>query len=132
LQKSNHNETEVQAVLQKLKKKIINYQSKKNDSTLILMKFEDERTISRVSKYLENQNQLKKEQLQSVLNYVSDKRHAKTSLSCIILVKKRMSIVEFVPIALPKKTSKDNTSLASAIVTLLQSENLNSRHTKQD
>jgi hypothetical protein len=35
--------------------------------------------------------------------------------------------VEFVPIALPKKTSKDNTSLASAIVTLLQSENLNSR-----
>jgi ATP-dependent DNA helicase RecQ len=38
--KSNHNETEVQAVLQKLKgKEIINYQSKNNDSTLILMKF---------------------------------------------------------------------------------------------
>jgi hypothetical protein len=33
---------------------------KNNDSTLILMKFEDERTISRVSKYLENQNQLKR------------------------------------------------------------------------
>jgi hypothetical protein len=42
------------------RKEIINYQSKNNDSTLILMKFEDERTISRVSKYLENQNQLKK------------------------------------------------------------------------
>jgi ATP-dependent DNA helicase RecQ len=37
-----------------------------------------------------------------------------------------MSIVEFVPIALPKKQAKDNT-LSSAIVTLLQSENLNSR-----
>jgi serine phosphatase RsbU (regulator of sigma subunit) len=35
---------QVQAVLQKLKK-IINYQSKNNDSTLILMKFEDERTV---------------------------------------------------------------------------------------
>jgi hypothetical protein len=37
--KSNHNETEVQAVLQKLKKKRDYYQSKNNDSTLILMKF---------------------------------------------------------------------------------------------
>jgi ATP-dependent DNA helicase RecQ len=46
--------------LQKLKgKEIINYQSKNNDSTLILMKFEKMKE-QWVSKYLENQNQLKK------------------------------------------------------------------------
>jgi ATP-dependent DNA helicase RecQ len=55
-----------------------------------------------------------------------DKRHAKTSLSCIILKKTDVDC-GICSIALPKKTSKDNTSLASAIVTLLQSENLNSR-----
>jgi ATP-dependent DNA helicase RecQ len=43
--KSNHNETEVQAVLQKLKEKRLSIPIKNNDSTLILMKFEDERTI---------------------------------------------------------------------------------------
>ena len=74
--KSNHKEAEIQTVLHKLKgKEIIEYHSKNNDSTLIFNEVrEDERTISRVSKYLENQNQLKKEQLQSVLNYITEKK----------------------------------------------------------
>ena len=39
-----------------------------------------------------------------------------------------MLIVEFVPFALPKKRKKkDNTSLSKDIITLLQSEELNSR-----
>jgi ATP-dependent DNA helicase RecQ len=48
------------AVLHKLKKDI-DYQSKNNDASLVFNEIrEDERTISRVSKYLENQNQLKR------------------------------------------------------------------------
>jgi ATP-dependent DNA helicase RecQ len=65
--------------LQKLKERDYQYQSKNNDSTLILMKFEDERTISRVSKYLENQNQLKKGTTSICFELCFDKRHAKTS-----------------------------------------------------
>ena len=128
--KSNHNETEVQAVLQKLKaKEIINYQSKNNDSTLIFNEVrEDERTISRVSKYLENQNQLKKEQLQSVLNYVSDKKACKNKLILLYFGEKTDVDCGICSYCITKKNKqKDNTSLASAIVTLLQSENLNSR-----
>ena len=128
--KSNHNETEVQAVLQKLKgKEIINYQSKNNDSTLIFNEVrEDERTISRVSKYLENQNQLKKEQLQSVLNYVSDKKACKNKLILHYFGEKTDVDCGICSYCITKKNKqKDNTSLASAIVTLLQSENLNSR-----
>ncbi|MFV8364199.1 ATP-dependent DNA helicase RecQ [Flavobacterium sp. ZT3P35] len=128
--KSNHNETEIQTVLQKLKtKEIINYQSKNNDSTLIFNEVrEDERTISRVSKYLENQNQLKKEQLQSVLNYVSDKKACKNKLILHYFGEKTDVDCGICSYCITKKNKqKDNTSLASAIVTLLQSENLNSR-----
>ena len=61
--KSKHSDSEVQAVLEKLYQKgIIEYRSKNNDTTLIFNEIrEDDRTINRVSKYLENQNQLKKE-----------------------------------------------------------------------
>jgi ATP-dependent DNA helicase RecQ len=128
--KSNHKEAEIQAVLNKLKgKDIIEYHSKNNDSTLIFNEVrEDERTISRVSKYLENQNQLKKEQLQSVLNYVSDKKACKNKLILHYFGEKTDVDCGICSYCITKKNKqKDNTSLASAIVTLLQSENLNSR-----
>jgi ATP-dependent DNA helicase RecQ len=44
------------------------------------MKSEDDRTINRVSKYLENQNQLKVAQLKSVLNYVENKTDCKSKI----------------------------------------------------
>ena len=63
--KSKHNEAEIQTVLEKLKDNgIIDYHSKNNDTTLIFNEIrEDERTINRIAKYLENQNKLKKEHL---------------------------------------------------------------------
>ena len=128
--KSNHNEAEIQAVLQKLKtKEIINYQSKNNDSTLIFNEVrEDERTISRVSKYLENQNQLKMEQLQSVLNYISNKKVCKNKLILLYFGEKAAFDCGICSFCITKKNKqKDNTSLATAIVNLLKSENLNSR-----
>src|SRR5699024_3999874 len=80
--KSHHSESEILAVLHKLKdKEIIEYHSKNNDATLIFNEIrEDERTISKVSKYLVRQNELKKEQLQSVLNYVKEKNSCKTNM----------------------------------------------------
>jgi ATP-dependent DNA helicase RecQ len=50
-----------QVPVYKLKRKdIIDYQSKNNDASLIFNEIRGERTISRVSKYLENQNQQKR------------------------------------------------------------------------
>lgn len=80
--KSNSDEKQVQAVLQKLKsKEIVDYQALHNDASLVFNEVrEDERTINRVSKFLENQNELKKSQLQSVLHYVNDQKNCKTRL----------------------------------------------------
>ena len=69
-------------VLQKLKEKdIIEYQAKNNDASILFNEIrEDERTINRVAKYLERQNQLKKSQLQSVLHYIKEKQTCKNRL----------------------------------------------------
>ncbi|WP_338647774.1 ATP-dependent DNA helicase RecQ [Flavobacterium sp. KS-LB2] len=128
--KSNHKETEIQAVLHKLKEKeIIEYHSKNNDSTLIFNEVrEDERTISRVSKYLENQNQLKKEQLQSVLNYIAEKKVCKNKLILNYFGEKTDVDCGICSFCITKKNKKkDSTSLSEAIISLLQSEDLNSR-----
>ena len=80
--KSNHNETEVNLLLQKLKEKnIIEMKAKNNDATITFNEVrEDERTINRVSKYLEAQNKLKTEQLRSVLHYCQDQKTCKSKV----------------------------------------------------
>ena len=128
--KSNHKESEIQAVLHKLKEKeIIEYHSKNNDSTLIFNEVrEDERTISRVSKYLENQNQLKKEQLQSVLNYIAEKKVCKSKLILSYFGEKAAFDCGICMFCITKKKKKiDSTSLSAAIISLLELEDLTSR-----
>lgn len=80
--KSNHAENEVSQILQHLRdKEIISYTAKNNDAVLVFNEIrEDEKTINRVAKYLEHQNQLKTTQLESVLQYVSDTTHCKRAL----------------------------------------------------
>jgi ATP-dependent DNA helicase RecQ len=80
--KSNRSEAQVTAVLEKLKEKeIIEYKSKNNDATILFNEVrEDDLTINRVSKYLEKQNQLKKEQLMSVLHYIKENKTCKNRL----------------------------------------------------
>ena len=89
---------------------------------------EDERTISRVSKYLENQNQLKKEQLHSVLNYISEKKVCKNKLILRYFGEKTDVDCGICSYCITKKNKKKNSaSLSKEIITLLQSEDLNSR-----
>ena len=60
---------------------IIDYFSQKNESKITFLEVrEDDRTINRVSKHLEKQNLVKKNQLQSVVNYVSNKDTCKSKL----------------------------------------------------
>ena len=128
--KSNHKEAEIQAVLHKLKgKDIIEYHSKNNDSILIFNEIrEDERTISRVSKNLENKKKKKKEQLHSVLNYISEKKVCKNKLILRYFGEKTDVDCGICSYCITKKNKKKNSaSLSAAIITLLQSEDLNSR-----
>lgn len=80
--KSQHTEEQVSAVLEKLREKeIIEYKSKNNDATILFNEVrEDDLTINRVSKYLEKQNQQKKEQLDSVLYYIKENKTCKNRL----------------------------------------------------
>jgi ATP-dependent DNA helicase RecQ len=128
--KSNHATNEIQAVLHKLKEKdIIEYHSKNNDATLIFNEVrEDERTISRVSKYLEKQNELKKEQLKAVLFYVNEKKVCKSKLILDYFGEKTNVDCGICSYCITKKNRKvDITSLSKEIITLLQTEDLNSR-----
>lgn len=80
--KSNSEENKVLAILHKLhEKQIIELHAKNNDATITFNEVrEDERTISRVAKYLEAQNKLKTEQLKSVLHYIKEENVCKNKL----------------------------------------------------
>jgi ATP-dependent DNA helicase RecQ len=128
--KSNRSETEVQAVLHKLKEKnIVDYHSKNNDATLIFNEIrEDERTINRVSKYLENQNQLKKEQFRSVLHYINEKTTCKSKLILSYFGEKASEDCGICSYCITKKNKKtDIPKLSKDIISLLKTEDLNSR-----
>lgn len=80
--KSETDETAVNALLHQLMEKgIVKYHAKSNDTRLIFNVIrEDERTINGISKYLELQNNLKKEQVKSVLEFVKDTENCKSKL----------------------------------------------------
>jgi ATP-dependent DNA helicase RecQ len=128
--KSKHTENQVLAVLHKLKEKdIIDYQSKNNDTSLVFNEIrEDERTISRVSKYLENQNQLKKEQLNSVIQYIREEKVCKSKLILDYFGEKTTVDCGICSYCITKKNKKkDNFTLSKEIIALLTFEELNSR-----
>ena len=128
--KSHHSEAETLAVLHKLKdKEIIEYHSKNNDATLIFNEIrEDERTISKVSKYLARQNDLKKEQLQSVLNYVREKNICKSKMILDYFGEKATVNCGICSYCITQtKPKKDYNALSKKIITLLKEEDLNSR-----
>jgi hypothetical protein len=122
--------TNITKIIVKLKEKeIIDYHSKNNDATLIFNEVrEDDRTINRVSKHLENQNQLKKEQLQSVIQYISEKKVCKNKLILNYFGEKTTVDCGVCSFCITKKIKKKEVSvLSTAIITLLQAEDLNSR-----
>ncbi|MFC6877821.1 RecQ family ATP-dependent DNA helicase [Flavobacterium myungsuense] len=128
--KSNHSENEILAVLNKLKEKeIIDYHSKNNDATLVFNEVrEDERTINRVSKYLERQNNLKKEQLDAVLHYIQEKNVCRSKLILNYFGEKTDSDCGVCSYCIAKNSKKRNTTTTTeAIIILLNKGDLNSR-----
>ena len=132
--KSNHTPKEVQAVLHKLNEKnIIEYHAKNNDASILFNEIrEDERTINRVAKYLERQNQLKKDQLQSVIQYINQNQICKNRLILDYFGEKSATDCGICSFCIgKKKKEKNGNSLSSNILSLLQKEDLNSREIQE-
>lgn len=128
--KSHHTEEQVSVVLEKLKEKeIIDYKSKNNDATILFNEVrEDDLTINRVSKYLEKQNQLKKEQLLSVLHYIKENKTCKNRLILDYFgeeTKENCGVCSYCITQKGKITEAD--SIADKILHLLKSAALTSR-----
>jgi ATP-dependent DNA helicase RecQ len=127
--KSNRSESEVNQLLQKLhEKEIISYQAKNNDAVLVFNEIrEDEKTINRVAKYLEHQNQLKIDQLHSVLNYVNDTSHCKSQLLVSYFGEKDTTACGICSYCIGGSKPTDITSTTKKILELLKTSDLNSR-----
>ncbi|MEC4005526.1 ATP-dependent DNA helicase RecQ [Flavobacterium sp. SUN052] len=128
--KSNASENQVLALLHKLnEKEIIELHAKNNDAIITFNEIrEDERTINRVAKYLEAQNELKTKQLQSVLHYIKESKICKNKLLLDYfgeIVKENCGVCSY---CISKNKSKiDSSTLSDKIISLLNIQELNSR-----
>ena len=128
--KSNTPENQILAILHKLSEKgIIELNAKNNDASITFNEVrEDDRTINRVSKYLEAQNLLKTNQLKSVLHYIKEDAKCKSKLLLEYfgeVVTKDCGICSY---CISKNNNKtDFVVLTEKIIGLLKIQDLNSR-----
>lgn len=128
--KSNSTEEQVSKLLQKLHdKNIISYYAKNNDAVLILNEIrEDEKTVNRVAKYLENQNNLKVAQLQSVLYYINEKRICRSRLILSYFGEGKSHECGICSYCIASKNkASDKNLVAEKIIGLLKIKDLDSR-----
>jgi ATP-dependent DNA helicase RecQ len=127
--KSNRNETEVGQLFEKLKEKsIIDYHAKSNDAVLTFNEIrEDEMTINRVAKYLENQNQLKIGQLKSVLHYAAEKNQCKSKLLLAYFGETAGKDCGICSYCIGKHKKTDALAMTKKIIHLLKDSDLSSR-----
>ena len=127
--KAGTTEKEVEQLLSTLKsKEIIEYTAKSNDSTLTLNEIrEDEKTINRVSKHLEVQNTLKKQQFHSVLDYIKEKQQCKSTFLLNYFGESESHNCGICSYCITAIKPTDNATIAKKIVALLEKEALNSR-----
>ena len=128
--KTNCEETVILTTLEKLKNlEIIDYHKKNNDATINFNEVrEDERTINRVSKYLEIQNKQKIAQFESVLHYINEKKVCKSKLILDYFGEKTEANCGICSFCISKKKKSINThSISNKIIGLLKIQELNSR-----
>ena len=128
--KANCNEQLIHSILEKLQERgIIDYHKKNNDASIIFNEVrEDERTINRVSKYLENQNKQKVAQFESVLHYINEKKVCKSKLILDYFGEKTETDCGICSYCISKKKKPVDSSLISEkIIGLLKIQELNSR-----
>ncbi len=128
--KSNSTEAIVSTILFKLKEKeIIDYKAKNNDVTIIFNEIrDDDRTINKVAKFLENQNNLKKSNFQAVLDYVNDKDHCKSRQILAYFGERDSKDCGICSFCITKTNKKvDQKTLSDKIIQLLNIQEMSSR-----
>jgi ATP-dependent DNA helicase RecQ len=128
--KSNSDESQVLAILHKLNEKgIIVLHAKNNDASITFNEVrEDDRTINRVAKYLEAQNELKTNQLQSVLHYIKQDSQCRSKLLLNYFGEKTNEDCGVCSYCISKNKKQVSTqTIAFEIIELLKKEELNSR-----
>lgn len=110
-------------------KQIIELHAKSNDAKITFNEIrEDDKTINRVAKYLESQNKLKEVQLQSVFEYIHNENQCRTSQILDYFGEAPSADCGICSYCIQTKTpKKDILSLTNDILSLLASEDLNSR-----
>ena len=126
--KSNTSEAAVEKVIDQLaESQCILLHAKNNDSSITFNEVrEDDLTINRVAKFLAHQNQLKQDQFQSVIDYISNEDSCKNKLLLAYFEEITEEDCGICSYCFSKKKSnpKKNTEL---ILQLLQKDNLSSR-----
>ena len=128
--KSSTEESVILAILEKLESiNIIDYHKKSNDSSITFLEIrEDERTINRVSKYLEKQNKQKVAQFESVLKYINEKESCKSQLILDYFGEKSDIECGICSYCIAKKKKPENPTLITHQITeLLKIQDLSSR-----
>ena len=128
--KAGCEEAIIHSILEKMKGlDIIDYHKKNNDATIIFNEVrEDERTINRVSKYLENQNKQKVAQFESVLHYINEKNVCKSKLILDYFGEKAVVDCGICSYCISKETKSIDSSLISEkIMSLLKMQDMSSR-----
>ncbi len=128
--KSNSSEQQIEQVLNRLKEKgIVDYTAKNNDAVITFNEVrEDERTINRVSKYLEKQNNLKREQLEEVFHYVTQNEICKSRFILTYFGEKNTHNCGICSYCIAKKEKiADSNQIGSLILNLLSEKAYSSR-----
>ena len=121
-------ETIIQLLAKLEKQQIIAYQARQNDATITFNEVrEDQHTINRVSKFLESQNALKQEQLQSVIGYVADKKQCKSKMLLSYFGEKTSQPCGICSFCTAKEKPTKDSRLPEKILALLKTADLDSR-----
>lgn len=132
LQKANISEKQMIAQLQRLEKdEIISLQMANTDSEITFLKpREDDITINPIAKIIEQQHQLKHQQVEAVLNYIKNDSVCKNQQLLAYFGEKTTTICGQCSVCLEKKSKVINTSnisITNKILRALNTEELSSR-----
>ena len=128
--KSGEEIANVSSVLLKMKEKeVIDYKTKNNDVSIIFNEIrDDDRTINKVAKFLEKQNEVKKANFQSVLDYVLEKNHCKSREILTYFGEKDSSDCGICSYCITKINKNDDLEIVSnKILKLLKMQPMSSR-----
>lgn len=130
-EKSNTDENQVLQILHQLHKdEIISFHHSNTDSELtFLQPREDDKTINRIATIVEQQQRLKENQIDAVIDYISDEEHCKSRLLLEYFGEKNSTACGICSFCISKKTKTSSAkNISEEIILLLEIEPLSSRN----